>query len=90
MSLPLVLVDDPDGVCEAKGWVEGTVSEAEARNLLAELATDEDGEPRRPDGTASKVWLRRVREGEDFGEEEWLPCEPLDDDAVEFWEIVTS
>ena len=86
---PLVLFDEPDDACcESRGWVETTVTEDQARDILAPHCFDDDYEqPCRPDcGAGKRVWLRP----EDEYAERWGPCEPNAYNSLEFWEIPTS
>lgn len=80
---PLVLVDQwDDKCCEQWGWVETTVSEDRAREVLAEFCVTEDGEsPARPTGPATRVWVRPDAHGE-----VWSPCAEAPD-AVEFFKF---
>lgn len=95
VSVPIVLIDAPDDdACEEAGWVETTVSESEARDLLAPLCCDAEGErPHRPNfGAATRVWLRpRVRTDVGGGEpaEDWADAVEGEPNAREFWKIPT-
>jgi hypothetical protein len=84
---PLILFDTyDDGYCEEKGWVEATVDENEARDILAEYCFDEDGkEGFRPVGSAKKVYMRP----EDEYAERWVICPATekDDSIIKCWEI---
>jgi hypothetical protein len=90
-TYPLVLIDDPaDGLCENFGWVEATVGEDRARDLLAELGVV--GDPAsdgyaRPTGPAKRVFLRLHNPHEYFEEQRWDPCRPDAEGAHEFWMI---
>lgn len=87
----MILLDQPeDELCEGRGWVETSVGEDEARDLLAPYCFDEDDKnPWRPDvGPATRVWLKPENPGPDEGL--WHPAEPGEPGAVEFWEIPAS
>lgn len=78
---PLVLCDTYDeGICENRGWVEATVDEERARDVLAEFCVDEYGKlDYRPEcGPAKKVWLAP----KDTDAEEWLLCGPVTPGAI--------
>lgn len=82
---PLVFFDTYDeGYCEDKGWVEATVTEDKARDILAEYCFDEDGrEGFRPVGSIKKVYLCP----EDKYAEGWTICSQTEKKSIEFWEI---
>lgn len=84
--LPVVLLDTyDDGYCEERGYVQAIVTEDEARQLLKEFCLDDDGEPYVPDhGPAKRIWLAPDRAD---APEHWPPCDPADEDAMEFWEV---
>lgn len=75
---PIVLLDSPeDGYCEETGWVEATVDQERARDLLAEFRTSEDGDetPFRPVGAVTPVKLVPASDPAKWG----------DDPESEFW-----
>jgi hypothetical protein len=86
--MSIVLMDAPDdGYCENFGWVEATVPEADAGQMLAGLCMDEDGntgEHVYPRVAPTRVWLRS--DGHDEAER-WTKCDPTDDGAREFYEF---
>lgn len=96
----IVLVDTPaDGCCERVGWVETTVSEDEARALLAPLCADWNGHaPHAPYyGPATRVWLTRASGdgalsavGGDLDHELWTVAGADTDGAVSFWQVPTA
>lgn len=85
----MVLMDQPeDAMCEERGWVEATVGEDEARDLLAPFCVGEDDdEPVRPCGEAKRVWLRVTEPGPHADEDRWYACEQGDEGAREFYEF---
>jgi hypothetical protein len=85
----MVLIDEPDEErCESHGWVEATVSEATARDLLAEYCADENGNsPARPQGEAKLVWLRASAPAKHPENERWAACEAGDSGARKFYEF---
>lgn len=99
---PTILLDAAgEGYCESRGWVEASVSEGRARDLLAPFCSDEHGEsPCRPDcGPARKVILAPSTDPATSDPEaaRWYPIDRLrelaDDfdercrEALEFWEV---
>jgi hypothetical protein len=81
---PIVLLDAEE-FCESRGWVQANVSEDAARDLLAPSCYDEDGDtPARPNGPASRVWLKARTETD------WRHCTPDEPGAVEFFEFDTT
>lgn len=87
-----VLVDQPeDGYVETCGWVEASVDEDKARDMLAEFCCDEDGETGyRPTGPARRVHLRLVNPAQDYEYQRWVECRPAAKTAVEFWEVIVG
>lgn len=84
---PMVLLDSSeDELCEAKGWVETTVDVAAARVLLEPYCFDDMDKPARPQGEPRRVWLC-IAESYSSDEERWMPCEPTDKGAREFYEF---
>jgi hypothetical protein len=85
-SPPIVLFDDEENPEHC--WVETSVTESEARDLVAPFCTDEDGEsPFRPVGDAVKQWWRaEVMMGSDSqDDEEWIRV--AQGHGREFWAI---
>ena len=90
---PVVLIDQPwDGYAEDLGWVEATVDEDKARDILAEFCLDEDGNTGyRPTGPASREWLVRDSEPKPNAEDEmWHAAKAETEGAVEFWKVVVG
>lgn len=89
---PRVLIDQPeDGWCEDVGWVEATVPEARARELLAEFCCDERGDsPSKPTGPARRVFMRLSNPKADYEDQRWVLCTARAKTAIEFWEVITG
>lgn len=85
----MVLIDQPeDAMCDERGWVETTVSEGQARDLLVPFCFDgEEDSPVRPCGEARRVWLRVTEPGPHADEDRWYACESTDSGAREFYEF---
>lgn len=91
-TYPHVLIDQPeDGCVETMGWVEATVDEDKARDMLAEFCCDESGDsPYRPTGPAERVHLRLVNPAQDWEFQRWVQCKPTAKSGVLFWKIVVD
>lgn len=83
-----VLIDNPwDGYAEAWCYVEATIHEDKARDLVTEFCVDEDGEPARPIGPATEVYLRLTNPAADYEDQRWTKCKPTAKTAVRFYEF---
>lgn len=86
---PIVLIDDPEeGYCESTGWVQTTVDENQARDLLVPFVWAEDGDSHaRPVGESKRVWFYVADPGEYPEEDRWEACDQAEPGAHEFYEF---
>lgn len=83
---PVVLLDQPeDGYCEEFGWVEASVGEERARELLAEFVGEDP--PQRPTGPATRVTMRLRNPAADYEARRWVACSSTAKSGREFWQI---
>lgn len=84
-----VLIDHPDGV-EEYAWVAvravATVEEAIALATKEEPLTEGTVYESFSD-EGSRSWFHSGGPHDATGDEEWMPCEPGDEGAVEFWHL---